>query len=118
LKADWIKDLEAMEKKISNKIIKQASKKALKPLADAIKNAAPVETGELKASIKPKAGKRKKGFLVTEVNISTADDNIHTAYAEFGTKNEPAKPFIRPLAKQMKNEVIDVFFDELEKGLS
>ncbi len=107
-----------MESKIRNKVIKQASKKALKPLADAIKNAAPVDTGELKASIKPKAGKRKKGYLVTEVNISTPEDDPHAAYLEFGTRNEPAKPFIRPTVRTMRDEVIDTFFDELEKGLS
>jgi HK97 gp10 family phage protein len=116
--SDLLKDLESLENKVRNKVIKQAQKESLKPLAEAIKQAAPFLTGELQQSVKIKTGPRKKGYIVTVVSISTKDENVHTAYQEFGTRQEPAKPFIRPTVKALKSQVVDHMVDALNRAIN
>ena len=116
--ASFRKDLELLTKKMQNKIIKNAQKSALKPLAAAIKANAPVESGEIKASIKTKVGPRRKNAIITIVDISTPEDNPHAGYLEFGTRLLPAEPFIRPVAKSMKEQIIEAMAISVENALN
>ncbi len=114
---DWLKDLDNLEKKVRNKLIRQAQKKALKSMCADIKNSVPVDRGVEKASVKIRSGKRKQGFIVTEVVISTPEDESYVGKREFGTRYEKADPVIRNNAKSHKDQVIETFMDELEKGM-
>jgi HK97 gp10 family phage protein len=116
--SDLLKDLTLLENKVRNKVIKQAQKESLKPLAEAIKQAAPVLTGDLKKSVKIKAGPRKKGYIVTVVSISTKDELAYVGYAEFGTRQEPAKPYIRPTVKAIRGQVVDHMVDALNRAVN
>jgi Bacteriophage HK97-gp10, putative tail-component len=84
------KELEALDRKVRNKIIKKAQKDALKELAAKIRQDAPVDSGELRSSIKIKVGPRKKDHIVTVINISTPDDNPHAARVELAHVWGPA----------------------------
>ena len=115
---DFARDLEKLEAKVRTKAIKQAQKLALRPLAQAIKQDAPEATGELKSSIKTKAGPRRKGLIITEVVIKTPEDNPHAGRVEFGTRETPADPFIRPNAKAMKPDIVESMAVHLDQALS
>lgn len=114
---DFKRDLQKLDKKVRNKVIKAAQKNAMKPLAAEIKGSAPVETGSLKSSIKVKTGKRKKDTISTIVNISTDDELAYAARSEFGTRNQPAAPFIRPAAKRMKPGIIQAMMDWIDRAI-
>lgn len=45
------------------------------------------------------------------------DANEVALFAEFGTKNEPAKPFMRPAYSEKSDEAIEIFVEELTQGL-
>lgn len=112
------KDLEKLDKKIRNKLIKTAQKNALKPLASAINAVAPVgKTERLKKGIKPRAGRRKKNWIITVVLIQTPNELAYAGRSEFGTRNEPARPFIRPTVKIRRAQVVKDMISGLEKGL-
>jgi HK97 gp10 family phage protein len=79
---------------------------------------------------------RDTGFLADHINVSTqageGDDNstgsiavvvaparqaFYAMFQEFGTKNQPAKPFVQPAYEEHKEEALEVFANELLKAL-
>ncbi len=121
----------ALQRKIANlgspatqrRIIRPAVTQALAPINKAAKRKAPVETGLLKKSIGKKVAvvRRtgdiwggvgiRKGFKqeVTVDGKTEMRNPINYAHlVEFGTKNQPAKPFLRPALDEKRPEAMRI----------
>jgi HK97 gp10 family phage protein len=99
--------LAKLEPAVRRKVVRQAMRKGLKVMADAVKAEAPVDTGTLKDAVKVRAVKqRRRGAIELEVRI-LADDNtkktsaetgqtvFYPAVVEYGTAHAPPNPFMR-----------------------
>jgi HK97 gp10 family phage protein len=76
-----IKKLESMPKKMAEKLERRALRTSLKELATMVESKAPIDDGELKASIKVQV-KKKRGELVGSVLA----DSPHAHLVEYGHK--------------------------------
>jgi HK97 gp10 family phage protein len=87
------------------KALGKAARKAFKPVLDAAIAGAPVDSGDLRASLKITVSKPKSGESVVVVGLRFArmpprPGSMQPArrwhFAEFGTAFQRAKPFVRP----------------------
>lgn len=76
-----LKKLESMPKKMAEKLERKALRASLKDLATMVESKAPIDDGELKASIKVQV-KKKRGELVGSVLA----DSPHAHLVEYGHK--------------------------------
>jgi HK97 gp10 family phage protein len=91
--------LKGLEPRVARKVIRQAMRRALRPVMAAVQRNAPVDTGTLKAAIKLRAARaRKRGQIILEVRIGEGDfkgKQFYAAMVEYGTSKQPAQGFMR-----------------------
>lgn len=110
-------DLKKMEKQMRKASIASA-KKGIKKLEQAIRDAAPEDTGTLKKNIKGNVRKTHGGMFVSAAIVIDAPGS-HWIPVEFGHskgidgKPVPAKPFVYPT----RDRVLPGILDEMEKDL-
>jgi len=114
------KRLKSLEPKVGKGIVRGALKDAAKPLLQEAKERVPVKSGDLKKSLRVRTMKRKKGRYGVE--MATKDgwfkgDQYYGAFLEFGTKNMPAKPFMRPAYDNKKDEAASIIKSRIKSGL-
>lgn len=92
------KSLRALPPAVAKKVVRQSMRKALKPVAQAVRQEAPEKSGALKRAIKVRAGKRtSKGVIRLQVRVGAGDfkgDTFYGAFQQFGTKKIPANDFM------------------------
>jgi HK97 gp10 family phage protein len=101
--------LRQLERKMAAKVVRQAINKALKPIEARVKELAPVESGQLRDSLKVRAMPYKKGRIAFEVRTAKGDfkgDQFYGAFQEYGTSRQPARPYMRPTYDQLGPEAI------------
>jgi HK97 gp10 family phage protein len=114
----FFSDLDRIEKKLRNQILRKALREGAKVLSSEIRMRAPVgPTGDLKHGIKVRAGKGGKNMIVVMVEITTPEGNIHTGFVEFGKVHSPANPFIRRSVIDKEDEIVGKVFDAIESAL-
>ncbi|MBN8967712.1 MAG: HK97 gp10 family phage protein [Rhizobiales bacterium] len=93
-------------------------------LADAIKAAAPVDTGTLRDSVKVRRTKRGLTLEVTAGGDSTTHGERgphgtadYALFVEYGTRKKPAQPFFYNTARQMQPEITDNITKAVEEVL-
>jgi HK97 gp10 family phage protein len=104
-------------KKVQGKIVRQSLRAGAKVLAKEVKEEAPEDTGKLKASVKLKAGKRKKDVISILVDVSGGHETAFVASVEYGNLENKARPFIRPSFEKKKDEVRDLVLDRMKHGI-
>ncbi len=113
------KDLERLEKKVRNKIVRRALRAGAKVLAAEIRKRAPVgETGDLRRGVKVRSGKGRRGTITILVEVSTPEGNVHTGFVEFGTVRHPANPFIRRSVDSREDEILGKILEEIATELA
>lgn len=122
-------------KKVGNKILRQALRRAGKIVQERAKALAPVESGLLKKSISVRRSKRaKRGteavvifpdvtkFAVAEkafgVKVGETAVDFYAPYQEFGTHDMPAHPYMRPAFDQTKDKALAIVKGDVLKGVS
>lgn len=114
-------EIEGVEQLISNlgKINKNATRRSLgkaakagaEPIAKRAKELAPVDTGKLKSSIRPKFAYRSSRAVRVEISSTLKKKgkswHSYDYYQEFGTSQHPAQPFMRPAADEQKEKAIE-----------
>lgn len=125
IKLEGAKELEkqfkSLEPKIAKKLVRQSLRKAAKPILAAARTKCPVDTGELKKSIKIRAMKRRKnsfGVLIGTALKWFVGDAFYGAFVEFGTSKMSARPFMRPAFDEKKGEAEQILVQEIREGLS
>jgi len=124
------KKLEKQFKKLDLKLQKKTIKKALRDSAKIVKNTAKarvgVRSGKLKKSLKVRTEKGLKrgqfGIVVVtgtreELNIDADDKYYYPAAVEFGTKNLPAKPYLRPAIDENRDLIFDLIASRIRSAI-
>lgn len=118
---DWFDSLSFKAKKGLAKAIREQADK----VADAIKAAAPVKTGNLRDSVKVRRKKSDLSLEVTVGDITTVrgergpkGEANYAIFVEYGTKNMPAHPFAHSTYRAMQNDVNDAINDAIEEAVS
>ena len=88
-------------------VCKYASYDAAGMVADAIRAAAPEDTGDLKASLTLTPFRNDDGYVYTAVEFTGYDrkgvpNSLKARAYESGTSKQPKKPFIRPAVNSVK----------------
>lgn len=112
--------LEGLPKKVANKILRDALRKAGKIVQAEAKARAPVDEGELKRSITVRKGKRKrKGSqsVVIFPDQNKFKDDFHGPYVEYGTSDTPAQPFMRPAFEATKDQALAIVRSDVIAGV-
>lgn len=121
-------ELAALEKrlvevadKIAKKALRSAARKAMKPVRDEAQENAPEETGLLDENFALMT-KAKDGEVTVKVGIRGGAKKNDTTpfyfrFQELGTKDIPAKPFLRPALEGNAEKVLSTVADELKKAL-
>jgi HK97 gp10 family phage protein len=85
-------------------------------LVQEMKNRAPVRTGRLRDSIHASKAFGKAGTVAFDVGPDKK--GFHAMYAEFGTRFQAKKPFMRPAADAKEVEIVNVLAKGLHRVLS
>ena len=119
--------LKTLADKTGKTAVRQAARKAMKPVRDAVKASAPEDKSENADGIKIKANvalytKWRGSTLYARVGIrGGAKKNDETPWYwrmhELGTKNLPARPFMQPALENNAQEILDAVAEELKKAL-
>lgn len=128
--------------KVSNKITRKALRAGSKSMLNTTRNMAPVDTGLMKRSLTVLALKRKAGrigFRIGFKNVAQIVErstfgrgmgpqksrftnqskrrHFYPAVIEYGAKNRPAKPFMRPAFERNKDGAMKIINEELRLGI-
>jgi HK97 gp10 family phage protein len=116
-----VRNLKSLEPKIQAKAVRKATRAGAKVLAAEVKEIAPVDTGELRDSIKVKdARRRRRGQLMTVVKAGAGKVKgvqAHGPAVEFGTSRKPPVPFMAPALDAKGGEARDVAIEELGRAI-
>jgi HK97 gp10 family phage protein len=122
--------LEEVGTEVATKIGVKADRKAAQAFRDELRLLAPydprnkvrrlksgkiVDYGHLRDQIKVRRAKaRKQGHIVFNVTVGTA---FWGRFHEFGTVNQPPRPWMRPAFERLRSKLLDVQLAELRVGL-
>lgn len=119
--AELEKRLNEVAEKVAKKALRTAARKAMNPVRKEAQQNAPEDTGLLEENF-GLTTKAKDGEVSAKVGIKGgARKNDQTPYyfrfLELGTKDMPAKPFLRPALEGNAEKIIATVADELRKAL-
>jgi HK97 gp10 family phage protein len=112
--------LAELEKNTAKKVIRQAMRKACKPLKAQVEADAPRVTGTLASNVKIKAIKKSRTKMGIRVQIGAKDytgKTFYAAFVEYGTSKMPAKGFMRKAFDDRKEEAKGIAIEEIRKGI-
>lgn len=123
--------LEQLGAELAVKTIRQAARRAFKPVLETAKQLVPVETGLTRDNIVIATEKGGEGDTVVTVGLKvkafkgaarlgrkTASPHWRWHFIELGTVKMRARPFLRPALDQNADQVVELLRDELAKGLA
>jgi HK97 gp10 family phage protein len=84
----------------------------LELLADEIRRRAPVDTGQLRDSVRVAPAGREG----TDVHGEIVIDEYYAVFEEFGTSDRPARPFMRPAVEATREAVRNAMARELKRS--
>jgi HK97 gp10 family phage protein len=99
--------------RIQKRVLRQASRKALRPVAAAAKRNAPKDTGRLSRSLKIRAIKRSRRFFGSRITTT----NKAGPAQEYGTKDVDETEFMQRAARQKKRSALTIYKAEAGKGI-
>jgi HK97 gp10 family phage protein len=103
--------------KAQKKALRDACKAGAKTFAATVKANAPEETGKVKASVKVRAGKRKKNKVAYVVTVTGGHKDSIIGFVEMGRKGQDPNPFIRNAFDSLKGQVGDQVVEDIEAGI-
>ncbi len=106
---DLIKKLNKINKGV-NRILVRAMKKAAAPIIRAAKAKAPFDTGELRDHIGVSVNAKPGNVALI---VGPTRGTFYGGFNEFGTKNQPARPFMRPAFDEKKKVAAKIFGDQV-----
>ena len=116
-KIEGLKDLEKellrIEKSVARKTLRGALSDALKPSQKRAKQLVPVDTHNLRRSIKRSSWFHQRRGAIAKLRaggkVRGGGDPFYARMVEFGTVKMQAKPFMRPAFYGHERETIDIF---------
>ena len=114
------KALSNLPKATGKNVVRRVLKARAQPIAQAARNLAPVDDGDLQKSItvgtklsKAQRGKHKKRTSGTVEMFIGAGPNPQAHLQEFGTKDMPPQPFMRPAWDGGKEALLEGIKEDL-----
>lgn len=105
-------------KKVATRTLRRAAKDASDIWEKEISARAPALTGFLRSQItmssKSKGG--DEGYI--QVMVGPSKKAYYGIFQEFGTRYQKANPFMRPAFEATKDQVLDVFVQDLKQELN
>jgi len=108
--SDLEKKMKDLGPKVQRKHMRTAVNAAARVVRDDAKTLVPVHTGTLKKAIKTKNRRERENKFRTTFSVGVFDKTNETFYwrfVEFGTKNMPANPFLRPALINSKDSALN-----------
>ena len=112
------RNLEALDRKVRNKILRQALRDGAKRMAASVKSRAPVSSGKLKRSVKVRTGRRKKDTISVDVVVTGGHETPMVAAVEYGRDGQAPRPFIRPAFQAEKDPARDLVFAQVKAAIA
>jgi HK97 gp10 family phage protein len=113
--------LKDLEPKLAKGVLSKAMRAGAKPILETAKAMAPVDTGDLRRSLKIRAIKRNRkgrvGVVISTDKGFFKGDTFYAAFHEFGTSRMPARPFIRPAFDAHKVSSVKIIGNEIWSGI-
>lgn len=104
----------ALPAKIQNKLVRGGMTQAGRIVREEARERVPVDTGELRASIK---ARRPKGAKRGEIRREVAATAPHAHIIEQGRKGAEAQPFLAPALEAKQGEVVQAISDSVREGV-
>lgn len=111
-----------LERSAQGKAMKAAAKSAMEPVRDLAKQRVPVDTGRLQKSIRVGIArmKNKVGAVVStgtrkQLKIKQDAKGYYPAVIEYGTKDRPAKSFLRSSLFDRRAAALGILRREIKK---
>lgn len=101
---------------VAKRVLRRATKDAGDIWVTAISDNAPHLTGFLQTHI-GEVSKSLRGELAVEVKVGPAKPAYYAVFQEYGTRFQPAQPFMRPAFESTKDLVLDAFVTDLKDEL-
>lgn len=122
--AELERALRQLPEEIAGKVLREAFRRASKPMAEDAKQSAPRSDdpgagGHMADSIKVRNMKSENSLNDVQVDFWIGPDRKHFygLFQEFGTVKQGARPFMRPAFDSDVQGVIDRFGGEIWKGI-
>jgi HK97 gp10 family phage protein len=116
---EFLKQLNALDKKLRNKTIRTAMRDAMKILAADIKDRAPKDTGAMADSTKVRSGRKKKDTISIQVVVEGGHDGEPVPlHVEAGTVKMPARPFLRPAVAEHRDELRQMVLEKIRDAIN
>lgn len=117
--------LKALPLKVQKKLLRQGMRKAGKLVRDEAQRLVPVDTGELKQSLKVRALLRGRGSFGVRIMTGTRSElgidpdaqGYYPASVEFGSRTQPAQPYLRAAADAKREEVFSIMRESVRAGI-
>jgi HK97 gp10 family phage protein len=110
-----------LPKRLANKVIRGAIRKALKPVAARVKQLTPRDTGTLAAATKVRArAKRKRGVIALDViqgEGSFKGATFYGGFQNFGTKKLEGKHYVERAFDETKDAATAQVSSEISAGI-
>lgn len=105
-------------KNVARNTLRRAAKDASEIWENAIAERAPQLTGFLKSQITMSSKTRGGDEGYVQVMVGPSKKAYYGIFQEFGTRLQPARPFMRPAFEQTKDEVLEKFKSDLTEELN
>ena len=117
--------LHRLEIAVQRKIVRHALREGARPVLAAAQQNCPVQTGRLKASLKLRALKAKRGNfgvqvatgMRDELGIAADDPNYYPMSVEYGHGSVAAQPFLRPALDDNAQQAKAIIAREIGQGI-
>jgi len=116
--------LNAMDKKVAARNLKDALKESMEPVRDLSRRLAPTDSGLMKRSIRIGTRSNRRGIAVfvrtgtrKQLKIPADAKYYYPAAIEYGTRTMPPRPFLRRALARLKNAVINRVGDAIRRKL-
>lgn len=114
---DFKRQIAQFEKKVINKIIRDALKEGAKEFVAPVKSEAPVASGKVKASIKVRAGRRSRKGPSYRLMVSGGHPSEVIGFVVLPTKNSEGNPFIQRAFEANKDRVLSSVLKKIKDGI-
>lgn len=103
-----------LPKKLGEKAVLNAVRAGARTVRDEARRLVPVKTGQLRKDIKVITEKKSRRTAEKLVSVGVKGPSAFRAhFIEFGTRNFPARPFLRPAAANKAEEAIRIMTTQL-----
>jgi len=111
--------------KVQKKLLRQGMRKSGKLVRDEARRLVPVDSGALKKSLKVRAAPGKRGSFGirimtgerSELGIDPDASGYYPASVEFGSRTQPAQPYLRAAADAKREEVFSIMRAAVRDGI-